>query len=106
MGSAPTLDGTCATALPGSLLVVSPYGRLAQTITDQDIDVPWGMTVYNPGNGKFSAFVSNAGTGNVVRLDMTIQGGQVQIVNKTVVGNYQHRCDPASLFDAPHRTGL
>ena len=59
------------------------------------------MTVYNPGNGKFSAFVSNAASGNVVRLDMAIQGGQVQIVNKAVIGNYRHQCDPASLFDAP-----
>ncbi len=104
VGSAPTADGTCATAQPGSLLVVSPTGQLMQAITDQDIDFPWDMAVYNPGNGKFSAFVSNAGTGNVVRLDMTIRANQVQIVNKAVIGNYQHQCDPAALFDAP--TGL
>ena len=64
VGSAPTADGTCATAQPGSLLVVSPTGQLMQAITDPDIDFPWDMAVYNPGNGKFSAFVSNAGTGN------------------------------------------
>ncbi|MFZ0706476.1 MAG: hypothetical protein WAM71_12795 [Candidatus Korobacteraceae bacterium] len=104
VGSAPTFDGTCATAVPGSLLVVSPYGQLLQTITDEDIDFPWDMTLYNPGNGKFSAFVSNAASGNVVRFDMAIQNGQVQIINKAVIGNYQHHCDPASLFDAP--TGL
>jgi hypothetical protein len=104
VGSAPTADGTCATAQAGALLVVSPYGQLLQAITDQDIDFPWDMTVYNPGNGKFSAFISNAASGNVVRLDMAIQGGQFQIQNKAVIGNYRHQCDPATLFDAP--TGL
>ncbi|MDR3747123.1 MAG: hypothetical protein P4M04_03045 [Acidobacteriota bacterium] len=104
VGSAPTADGTCATAQAGALLVVSPYGQLLQAIPDEDIDVPWDMTVYNPGNGKFSAFVSNAGSGAVVRLDMAIQNGQVQILNKAVIGSYKHQCDPATLFDAP--TGL
>lgn len=104
VGSAPTADGTCATAQAGALLVVSPYGQLLQAITDEDIDFPWDMTVYNPGNGKFSAFISNAASGNVVRLDMAIQGGQVQIQNRAVIGNYRHQCDPATLFDAP--TGL
>ncbi len=103
-GSAPTFDGTCATATAGSLLVVNQFGQLAQTITDPDISFPWDMTVYNPGNGKFSAFVSNAITGNVVRFDLEVQGGQVQIMNKTVIGSYRHQCDPATLFDAP--TGL
>jgi hypothetical protein len=103
-GSAPTFDGTCATAQPGSLLIISPYGQLLQTLTDEDIDFPWDMTVYNPSNGKFSAFVSNAMTGNVVRFDMAIQNGQVQIINKAVIGSFQHRCDPAVLFISP--TGL
>jgi hypothetical protein len=104
VGSSPTADGTCATAQPGSLLVINQFGQLVQSIADPDIDGPWDMTVFNPGNGKFSAFVSNALSGNVVRFDMAIQNGQVQIVNKTVIGSYQHRCDPATLFVAP--TGL
>lgn len=104
VGSSPTLDGTCATALPGSLLLISQTGQLLQVITDQDVQGPWDMAVYNPGNGKFSAFLSNALTGNVVRFDMSIQGGKLQILNKAVIGSYQHRCDPATLFVAP--TGL
>ncbi len=100
-GSSPTADGTCATAQPGSLLVINQFGQLVQSIADPDIDAPWDMTVYNPGTGTFSAFVSNALSGNVVRFDMAIQAGQVQIMNKTVIGSYQHRCDPATLFVAP-----
>jgi len=103
-GSAPTFDGTCATVQAGSLLIISPYGQMLQAITGEDIAFPWDMTVYNPGNGKFSAFVSNAISGNVVRFDMAIQGGQVQIINKAVIGSFQHRCDPATLVVAP--TGL
>ncbi len=104
VGSLPTADGTCATVSPGSLLVVSAVGQLAQVLTDGNISGPWDMTVYNPGNGKIAAFVSNAITGNVVRLDLALQGGQVRIVNSTVIGSYQHRCDPVALFAAP--TGL
>jgi hypothetical protein len=45
VGSAPTLDGTSATAEAGSLLVLNNEGQKIQQFVSKDIQAPWDMTV-------------------------------------------------------------
>jgi hypothetical protein len=105
VGNMPTSDGTCATAQAGSLLVLDTKGNLVTTLTDPSIDGPWDMTVLDRGRGNVEAFVSNALSGTVVRLDLKVSGGTVSLSKSTqIASGYLHRCDPAALVVAP--TGL
>ncbi len=105
VGNMPTSDGTCATAQAGSLLVLDTKGNLVTTLTDPSINGPWDMTVLDRGRGNVEAFVSNALSGTVVRLDLKVSGGTVSLTKSTqIASGYLHRCDPAALVVAP--TGL
>jgi hypothetical protein len=105
VGNMPTSDGTCATAQAGSLLVLDTKGNLVTTLTDPSINGPWDMTVFERGRGIVEAFVSNALSGTVVRLDLKVSGGTVTLAKSTqIASGYMHRCDPAALVVAP--TGL
>jgi hypothetical protein len=105
VGNMPTSDGTCATAQAGSLLVLDTKGNLVTTLTDPSINGPWDMTVVDRGRGIVEAFVSNALSGTVVRLDLKVSGGTVSLSKSTqVASGYLHRCDPAALVVGP--TGL
>jgi hypothetical protein len=103
-GSFPTTDGTCATAQAGSLLILNNKGNLVGTITGEAINGPWDMTVYEQGS-DVAAFVSNALSGTVTRLDFAISPFGIALQDYVVIASgFMHRCDPAALVVAP--TGL
>jgi hypothetical protein len=104
VGNAPTVDGTAATAGPGSLLVINNQGKLIQTFTSTEIQGPWDMALVDGGDTAL-AFVSNDLTGTVVRLDFKVSSsGLTLLSSKTIASGYVHRGDPVTLFVSP--TGL
>jgi hypothetical protein len=104
VGNLPTADGTCATAQPGSILVLDAKGNLLQTLTSSMIDGPWDATVIDQGS-RAQLFVSNVLNGTVVRLNLALAPSGVTVGSATQIGSgYMHRCDPAALVVGP--TGL
>ena len=104
VGSLPTTDGTSATATAGALLVVNSQGQLVQSFTNKDIQGPWDMALVDANDFAF-AFIANALTGTITRLDFRVNGNGLSLLNSTVIATgYMHRGDPAALFVAP--TGL
>jgi Arylesterase len=106
VGSFPSVDGTCATAGNGALLVINSLGMQVQTIADQNyINGPWDMTVHDFGGGKVDAFIANGLSGAITRFNMTISGGALTVQSKTTIASgYLFQCDPVTFVDAP--TGL
>jgi hypothetical protein len=104
VGNAPTTDGSSATAMPGSLLVINNQGKLIQTIANAWIQYPWDMALVDQGD-RAIAFVTNALNGTVSRLDFKVSSSGLTMQSaKTIASGYVHRGDPAALFVAP--TGL
>lgn len=104
VGNGPTTDGTSGTAMPGSLLVINNQGSLVQTITDPTINYPWDMALVDNGNSA-TAFVTNALTGTVTRLNFSVSSSGLNLQKATTIASgYTHNGDPVALFDAP--TGL
>ena len=104
VGNVPSMDGTSATVMPGSLLVINNQGHLVSTIRGPNIDGPWDMTLIDEGN-QAVAFVSNVLAGTVVRLTLNVSAAGVTVANKTVIASgYKHRGDPAAFEVGP--TGL
>ena len=101
VGNAPTEKGTAATAGPGSLLVINNQGALIQTFTSGAIQGPWDMALWDGGDSAI-AFVSNALTGTVIRLDFKVSSSGLTLLNtKTIASGYVHRGDPVTLFVSP-----
>jgi hypothetical protein len=101
VGNAPTEKGTAATAGPGSLLVINNQGKLIQTFTSAAIQGPWDMALVDGGDSAI-AFVSNALTGTVIRLDFKVSStGLTLLSTKTIASGYVHRGDPVTLFVSP-----
>jgi hypothetical protein len=82
VGSTPSTDGKIATAGPGCLLVLSPQGKLASTITGPYLNGPWDATLDDHGtsatlfvtntlNGVVAAGTNQVNQGNVVRLTLS-----------------------------------
>jgi hypothetical protein len=104
VGNAPTADGSSGTAGPGSLLVINNQGKLIQTITNAAIQGPWDMALVDGGDWAI-AFVSNALTGTVIRMDFKVSSSGLKLLStKTIASGYVHRGDPVTLFVSP--TGL
>jgi hypothetical protein len=104
VGNAPTADGSSGTAEPGSLLVINNQGKLIQTITNAAIQSPWDMALVDGGDWAI-AFVSNALTGTVIRMDFKVSASGLKLLStKTIALGYVHRGDPVTLFVSP--TGL
>jgi DNA-binding beta-propeller fold protein YncE len=104
VGNAPTADGTAATATAGSLLVINNQGKLIQTFKSAWIQGPWDMALVDGGDWA-KAFVSNALTGTVIRMDFAVGANGLQLLStKVIASGYVHRGDPVTLFVAP--TGL
>ena len=104
VGNAPSTDGTSATAGPGSLLVLNSHGQLIQTITNAWIQSPWDMTLVDRGDTAI-AFVTNALTGTVSRLNFSVSSTGLKLLSATTIASgYVHRGDPVTFFVAP--TGL
>jgi len=104
VGNSPSTDGTSATAGPGSLLVIDNHGKLIQTFTSAWIQGPWDMALVDRGD-RAIAFVTNALTGTVSRLDFSVSSSGLKLLSATTIASgYVHRGDPATFFVAP--TGL
>jgi len=104
VGSFPSADGTCHTAMAGGLLVLDANGNVVETITGYGINGPWDMTVIDEGK-DVTAFIANGLSGAIVRLDMEITPAGLAVQRSTeIAAGYQHRCDPATFVAAP--TGL
>ena len=104
VGNAPSTNGQSSTAGPGSLLVINNEAKLVQTITDPNIQSPWDMALVDNGTTAI-AFVSNALTGNVSRLNFNVSASGLTLTSSTVIASgYVHRGDPVTFFVAP--TGL
>ena len=103
-GYLPSADGTSATAQPGGILFIDRHGVLLGALTGSNISGPWGMSVYDHGNGTAQLFVSNVLSGNVVRLDIAYgaTGESVSLIDSVVIGsNFQHSGDPAAFEVGP-----
>jgi sugar lactone lactonase YvrE len=116
VGSLPTADGTAATARPGELFVLDPWGRVREVIRGHGIDGPWDATALDLGAAA-ELFVSNVLTGitggqpasttrgNVVRLTLSLTGAEPRVVASTVIATGMSvHTDPAALVVGP--TGL
>jgi SMP-30/Gluconolactonase/LRE-like region len=124
VGSLPTADGTAATAQAGCLLVLDPWGNVAETIYGTLINGPWDMAVLDHstvnGGGSAALFVTNVlnGTvaaggsivnqGTVVRVDLTLSKSAPPFVEAmTVIGSgFAERTDPAALVIGPTGVAL
>ena len=101
VGNALTEKGTAATAGPGSLLVINNQGKLIQKFTSAAIQGPWDMALWDGGDAAI-AFVSNALTGTVIRLDFKVSSSGLTLLStKTIASGYVHRGDPVTLFVSP-----
>lgn len=104
VGNSPSVDGTAATAGPGSLLVINNHGKLIQTITSAWIQGPWDMALVDRGD-RAIAFVTNALNGTVSRLDFSVSSTGLKLLSATTIASgYVHRGDPVTFFVSP--TGL
>jgi len=119
VGSLPTTDGTSATAQAGCLLVLDPWGNVAETFFGSLINGPWDMTAFDGGNHA-SLFFTNvlngtvAGNGKVVhggtiiRMELSIASGMMpSIQSMTVIGSgFAEKTDPDALVVGPTGVGL
>lgn len=104
VGNFPSPDGTCGSASDGSILVIDKMGNLKSTISGAAIKGPWDSTLFDEG-GFAKFFVANALSGTVVRFDLDVDPGGVQVLRTTqIASGYTHMCDPVTFVDAP--TGL
>jgi len=118
VGSLPTADGTSATARPGELFVLDPWGRVREVIRGYGIDGPWDATALDLG-GRADLFVTNvlpgitggqpAATtrGDVVRLTLDLTGDVPRVVASTVIADgISVHTDPAALIVGPTGVAL
>jgi hypothetical protein len=106
VGNVPTQDGSSNTLQPGSLLILDSNGHQVLNLTDSTfLDSPWDLTINDLGD-RAHVFVSNAVTGKITRIDLSIpSGGVPSVQNMTVIGDgFAHHTDPAALLVGP--TGL
>jgi hypothetical protein len=104
VGNFPSPDGTCASAMAGSILVIDKNGAVSSTITDAAIQGPWDSALFDEGSrAKF--FVANGLSGTVVRFELDVTSAGVTVDSVTQIGSgYTHACDLVTFVDAP--TGL
>jgi hypothetical protein len=103
VGNFPSSDGTCATARSGSILVISPWGKLLGRIANKYIDGPWDSAIIDNGSTA-KLFVANGLSGTVTRLDLSWTSAKVVQKGVQIGSGYAHQCDPVTFVDAP--TGL
>jgi hypothetical protein len=105
IGNLPTADGTSATAQPGRLAVLNRAGQFLGTFgTQAVVDGPWGMAVYDTGNGVSGTahvFLSNVLSGVVSRFDITYTATNIQATALVLANGFSHRGDPAALELGP-----
>jgi hypothetical protein len=105
IGNLPTLDGTAATVQPGNFSVVDRNGNFLGTFGGlSTVDGPWGMAVYDTGNGVTGSahvWISNVLSGTVSRFDLTYNAGEVGATALVLASGFTHRTDPAALVLGP-----
>ncbi len=105
VGNTPTVDGTPATIQSGALSVVDGNGNFLGTFgTIDSVNGPWGMAVYDTGNGTSGTahvFLSNVLSGTVSRFDITYAPTNVGATVITLAAGFSHRVDPAALALGP-----
>ncbi|MBV9141559.1 MAG: hypothetical protein JO115_11675 [Pseudonocardiales bacterium] len=117
VGSTPSTDGKIATAGQGCLLVLSPQGKLASTITGPYLNGPWDaalddhgtsatLFVTNTLNGVVAAGTNEVDQGNVVRLSLSESPSKPPAVLAVteVASGLPERGDAAAFVKGP--TGL
>jgi hypothetical protein len=102
VGSAPSADGTTGTRGAGCLIVLDSNGKVAGTITGDNINMPWGNMAVIDNGDTATLFVSNSGFGvgapdgdprvvnqaTVLRIKLSIpEGKPPEVVDQTVVGS-------------------
>jgi hypothetical protein len=119
VGSLPTTDGTSATASSGCLLVLDHNGNVVETFYGSLINGPWDMTAFDLGS-FVELFVTNVLNGTkaadgkvvhgatVVRLTLTINGGQMPFLDamQVIASGMSERTDPNALVLGPTGVGL
>jgi len=114
VGNLPSLDGSgncVAESGPdqnvgaGSLQIIDRNGKLSKTIENtKTLNGPWDLTIRDDGD-KALVFVSNALSGTVTRLELSVDGDQVVVENETqIASGYAHSCNSAAFVVGP--TGL
>ena len=105
VGNFPSVDGTCQTATPGSILIVNANGQQIGSLANTEfINGPWDSTFFERGDHS-ELFIANALSGTISRIDMKVEYGSVNVERAVVIASgYTHRCDPATFVVSP--TGL
>ena len=105
IGNLPTADGTSATAQAGRLALLNRAGQFLGTFgTPSVVDGPWGMAVYDTGNGVSGTahvFLSNVLSGVVSRFDVTYTATSIGATALVLADGFNHRPDPAALELGP-----
>jgi uncharacterized protein (TIGR03118 family) len=90
----------------GSLLIIDKNGNLVETLSDSALlNGPWDLTINDKGDHA-QVFVSNALSGTVTRIDLSIPDGSDPIVESEtqIASGYKHFVDPIAFVIGP--TGL
>jgi uncharacterized protein (TIGR03118 family) len=106
VGNVPTTDGTSATIMQGSLMIIDKNGNLVENLTDSALlNGPWDLTINDKGS-QAQVFVSNVLSGTVTRIDLKIPDHGNPIVESLtqIASGYVHRPDPSAVVVGP--TGL
>ncbi|MGH7040672.1 MAG: hypothetical protein ACREFY_00890 [Acetobacteraceae bacterium] len=118
VGSMPSTDGTTATLGRGCLIVIGANGKVAGTISDPQINGPWGNMAVIDRGATATLFISNIGFGlgpseqagqhkaTVLRLDLAMEGSAPpKVTGMTVIGSgFGARSDSSAFAAGP--TGL
>ena len=117
VGSLPSSNGKSATARAGCLIVLSPAGKVAETLTEPYLDGPWDAAVQDDGNtatlfvantlvGVTSSTVGKVDEGDVVRLGLSQTSSSApKITAESVVATgFAESPDAAAFVKGP--TGL
>jgi hypothetical protein len=118
VGSMPSRDGTTATLGQGCLIVIDPAGTVVGTITDPQINGPWGNIAAIDHGDTATLFISNIGFGmgapgapaehkaTILRLELDTPAGKPPtLASSTVIGSGFGAISDASAF-AVGPTGL
>jgi hypothetical protein len=117
IGNLPTADGTPATVQAGKLSLLFNGNFLGTFGTVETVNGPWGMAVYDTGNGvsgTAKVFLSNVLSGVVSRFDITYSATAISATALVLATGFNHRLDAAALvlgpsglaYDAIHDTLL
>ena len=105
IGNLPTADGTAATVGAGALSVLDMDGNFLGTFGDPTtVDGPWGMAVYDQGNGisgNAKVFFSNVLSGSISRFDISYNPQGISASAIVLASGFSHRPDPAALVLGP-----